>query len=375
MIEDLERAEAGLPISRATSAAATAILVGATVGEETELLSESPTRVVAPPPPPQTPRPPTYPPASQYDEPPRRRRRWVPWLLVALLIAAAVLAGWWAYNQIQDQLEENAPVGVPLVEGLEQELAVQQIEDAGLEAEVVEQPSDEEQRGIVVEQSPREGTQVASGSTVTITVGTGPTQVAVPPLVGLTYEEAVDALNEVGLEPQRVNVFSRRPEGRVAGQNPAAGAQVDEGSEVEVRVSQGPRLIEVPDVLDQSEESAIEELEEAGFQTRSIEAPSDTTEAGLVSAQSPAPGDMARRGATVQITISTGPELAPVPGVIGEIAGDARAIIDEAGFRPRTVFQDVVDPLQDGIVLDQDPAGESSARPGSTVTIFVGQLV
>ncbi len=376
-IEDLERVEAGLPISRATSTAATALLAGAAAGEATELLSESPTRVVAPPPPPSTPRrpPPVYPPASQYDEPPRRRRRWVPWLLVALLIAAAAAAGWWAYNQIQDQLQESAPVGVPLVEGIERDLAVQRIEDAGLEAEIVEQPSTEEELNIVIEQSPREGTQVSRGSTVTITVGTGPRQVVVPRLVGLTYEEAVDALNEVGLEPRRTNVFSQRPEGTVSGQNPKAGEQVDEGTEVEVRVSQGPRVVEVPDVLDQSESSAVAELEGAGFEVQSAEAPSDTTPAGLVSAQSPGPGELAAPGSTVQITISTGPELASVPDVVGETSADARAIIQGAGFRPRTIFEDVTDPLDDGIVLDQDPGGDSQARPGSIVTIVVGRLV
>jgi serine/threonine-protein kinase len=332
--------------------------------------------VVAPPPPPQTPRrPPTYPAAGPYDEPPRKRRRWVPWLFVALLVAAAALAGWWAYNQIQDQLQESAPVGVPLVEGLEEELAVQQIEDAGLEAEVVEQPSPEDQRGIVIEQSPREGTQVSRGSTVTITVGTGPKQVEVPRLRGLTYEEAVDALNEVGLEARRVNVFAEAPEGTVAGQNPRAGTQVDEGSEVEVRVSQGPEEIEVPDVLAQSELSARAELEAAGFEVAVTDAPSDTTPEGLVSAQSPGPGEMAAPDSTVTITISTGPELATVPEVVGETAGDARAMIQDAGFRPRTVFQDVTDPLEEGVVLDQDPAGGSQVRPGMTITIYVGRLV
>ena len=138
-IEDLERFEAGLPLSRATSMAAAAAIGGTTVGEATELLSESPTRVVAPPPPPpSTPRrPPTYPPASPYDEPPKRRRRWVPWLFVALLIVGAALAGWWAYNQIQEQLDENAPVGVPFVVDLRQRASdAQIIEDAGLTAEV-----------------------------------------------------------------------------------------------------------------------------------------------------------------------------------------------------------------------------------------------
>jgi eukaryotic-like serine/threonine-protein kinase len=380
-IEDLERVEAGLPISRATTTAATALLAGAAgglaAGESTELLSEGPTRVVAPPPPRPAPprRPPDYPPASPYDEPPRKRKRWVPWVLVALLIAAAVLAGWWAYNQIQDQLEESAPVGVPLVEGLERQLAIEQIEAVGLEAEVEEQPSTDVERGIVIEQSPREGTQVSKGSTVTITVSTGPRQVEVPSLVGGTYEEAVDALTELGLEPRRVEVFSQKPVGQVTGQDPAAGEIVDEGSRVEVRVSKGVRQVAVPDVLGQSESSATGELQAAGFEVSVTEASSDTVSEGLVSAQSPGAGTAVAKGSTVTITISTGPELTAVPDVIGEDVATARAMIRDAGLRPSTQFQDVDDPAQDGIVLDQDPSGNEQASPGSTVIILVGRFV
>jgi eukaryotic-like serine/threonine-protein kinase len=375
-IEDLDREEAGLPLSRATATAATALLAGSATGEATELLSESPTRVVTTPPPPSTPRrPPDYPPPSRYDEAPKRRRRWVPWLLVALLIAAAVAAGWWAYNQIQDQLEESAPVGVPLVEGIPEELAVQRIEDAGLEAEVQRRPSTEIDEGVVIEQSPREGTQVVQGSPVEITVSSGPRQVEVPGLIGLTYPEAVDALNEVGLEPRRIDVFSERPPGQVTNQNPREGQRVDEGTEVEVRVSRGVRQVEVPDVLGQSESSASDELESAGFEVAVTEAPSDTTSEGLVSAQSPGPGTEVDAGATVQITISTGPELVSVPNVIGADNLSAKATIRDAGLRPSVVSQDVTDPNEDRIVLDQDPGAGTQATPGSTVTLVVGRLV
>jgi serine/threonine-protein kinase len=374
-IEDLERFEAGLPIARATSAAATAVLAGAALGEATELIGESPTRVVAPPPPSAARRPPGYPPASPYDEPPRRRRRWVPWVLVALLIVGAVLAGWWAYNQIQDQLDESAPVGVPLVEGLERDLAIERIEDAGLEAEVEEEPSTEFDADIVMEQSPREGTQVSRGSTVTITVSTGPRQVEVPRLAGLTYDEAVDVLDELGLDARRAEVFSQKPVGQVTGQDPKAGEIVDEGTEIEVRVSKGVREIEVPSVIGQSESSATTELEDADFVVTVTEAPSDDVPEGLVSAQSPSAGSQAPRGSTVQITISTGPQLVNVPDVVGAPVDDARAILQDDGFQPRTVFQDVTDPLQDGIVLDQDPGGGSQASPGSRVTIVVGRLL
>jgi len=372
-IEDLERVEAGLPILRATSTAATALLAGVAAGEATELLSESPTRVVAPPPAPEAPRrPPTYPPASAYDEPPRKRRRWVPWLIVALLIAAAALAGWWAYNQIQEQLEESEPVGVPFVEGLREQQAIDKIEEVGLEAAVEEQSSTEVDRGIVMEQNPKEGTRISKGSTVTIVVSTGPKRVEVPRLVGLTYEEAVDALAELGLESRRVNVFSQKPVGQVTAQDPKAGEEVDEGTQVVVRVSKGVQQVGVPDVLGQSESSATAELEAAGFVVDVVQAPSSTTPAGLVSAQSPDPGVEAEKGSTVQITVSTGPAQVTVPNVVGEDEANARDILGEAGFNVRVVNVAVLDPDQDGIVQSQNPSAGSQANEGSRVTIFVG---
>jgi serine/threonine-protein kinase len=376
-IEDLERVEAGLPISRATATAATALLV-APAGEATEVLSsESPTRVVAPPPTaPATPRrPPTYPPPGPYDEPPRKRRRWVPWLLVLLLLAAAALAGWWVYNQIQEQLEASEPVTVPLVEGLERELAVERIERVGLEAEVQEEASSDVEANVVISQSPDEGARIAQGETVTIVVSTGPRLVRVPRVVGLTFEEAIEVLEDAGLDWRRVDVFAQREEGIVASQNPRPDEEVEEGTEVVIRVSQGTEQVAVPDVLDQTEESARQELQQAGFEVSVVEAPDEDTPEGLVSAQSPDPGIQADRGSTVQITISTGPDIVPVPDVTGMEAADARATLEEAGFRPRGVAQDTADPDEEGVVLDQDPAGTTEAERGSTVTIFVGRLV
>jgi serine/threonine-protein kinase len=370
-IEDLERVEAGLPISRSTATAATAILAGAAVGESTELLSESATRVAPPPTPPQ--RRPPYPPSSPYDEPPRKRRRWVPWLLVALLLAAAILAGWWVYNQIQDQLEAAEPVGVPNVVGIDRDLAVQQIEDAELEASVEEQPSTEVEQGIVIEQSPPAGSRIAKGDTVTIVVSTGPREVEVPALAGRTYGEAVDILEELGLEPKRVDVFSQRPVGVVASLDPKPGTLVDEGSVVNVRVSKGSQQIPVPDVLEQSEESARAELEAAGFQVDVVEAPSSSTPAGLVSAQSPDPGVEAVRGSTVQITISTGPEMVRVPAVEGMSEGEAQDALEAEDFAVETECVVVVDPGQVGIVQDTDPEANTLVEAGSTVTIKVGQ--
>ncbi|HEU4449086.1 MAG TPA: Stk1 family PASTA domain-containing Ser/Thr kinase [Gaiellaceae bacterium] len=374
LIEDLERVEAGLPISRATATAATALLAASPAADATEVLaSDGPTRVVPPPTAPLPPRPPSYPPAGYDEPPPRKRRRWAPWLLVLLLLAAAALAGWWAYNEIQDQLEASEPVGVPLVEGLQRERAVNVIERAGLEAVVEEEPSLEFDPGIVMEQSPRAGSRIPRGDPVTIVVSTGPRTVEVPRVVGLSFEEAVAALEQAGLEWRREDVFSdRRDPGVVASQDPKAGTEVEEQTEVLIRVSQGTELIPVPDVLDQTEESATQELDQAGFAVEVVEAPDDDTPPGLVSAQSPDPGIEAERGSTVQITISTGPEQVTVPDVVGDDEATAQATLEGAGFSVRVRRVPVLDPGQDGLVQDQEPDGNTEADPGSRVTIFVG---
>jgi beta-lactam-binding protein with PASTA domain len=55
-------------------------------------------------------------------------------------------------------------------------------------------------------------------------------------------------------------------------------------------------------------------------------------------------------------------------------APDARAALEEAGFRPRGVARDTTEPSEEGIVLEQDPSGTTEAARGSTVTIYVGRL-
>jgi len=102
---DLDRVEAGIPISPQTSAAATAILTGGFGTSATQVLPPAETDRQLPPTQPAAPRrpPPSYPPRYDYDEPPRKRNRFLPWLLVILLLAGAAVAGWYVYSQIQDE--------------------------------------------------------------------------------------------------------------------------------------------------------------------------------------------------------------------------------------------------------------------------------
>jgi beta-lactam-binding protein with PASTA domain/tRNA A-37 threonylcarbamoyl transferase component Bud32 len=375
--EDLHRVEAGLPIAPETAEAATALLMApaaaAAIGGTTEVLADDATQVAAPRP--ATPaQPPAYRPPYMYDEPPPKRRRWVPWLLVALLLAAAGFAGWYVYTQIQEQLEASQPVAVPNVVGLREELAVDKIEEAGFVAKVERAASADVKQDFVMDQRPDAGARIQKGDEVTIIVSTGVPKTTVPKVVGMDYADAVDALDEVNLDAKRREVFSKKPVGRVVGQEPPAGEVVPEGTQVVLRVSKGLETVAVPDVLDQSESSARAELEAAGFTVSVIEAASDTTPEGLVSAQNPDPGTEAAKGSTVTITVSTGPSTATVPNVVGQQRQAAVDDLHGAGFDVNAEMVPVTDPTQDNVVQDQDPDGGSEAQSGSTVTIFVGEF-
>jgi eukaryotic-like serine/threonine-protein kinase len=377
--EDLHRVEAGLPLAPETAEAATALLTGVTVplagdGGSTEVLSG--TAVTRPQGvPPQAPRrpPPPYGP-GYYEEPPPKRRRWLPWLLVAFLLGAAGVAGWYVFSQIQDQLAANEPVAVPNVVGLKEAAAVNLIQNAGFEPKVEHAANPDVEKGRVMSQNPDAGTRIQKGDRVTLLVSTGAPKTSVPNVVGMDYADAVQALNDANLNAKRHQVFSPKPAGQVVAQNPKAGEQVVEGTEVVLNVSKGAKTVAVPNVVGMSEANARATLEQAGFQVQSVSAPSDSTPQGNVSAQSPSAGTDAPKGSTVTITVSSGPSTTTVPDEVGQEKQVAMDDLKANGFKVKVVNTAVSDPGQENIVQDQDPSGGNQAPPGSTVTIFVGKF-
>jgi serine/threonine-protein kinase len=371
--EDLHRVEAGLPLAPETSEAATALLAGAALmgdGGSTEVLAGTAATTVGGPSPPTTRRPPPYGP-GYYDEPPKKRRRWAPWLLVLLLLAAAGIAGWYVFSQIQDQLAANEPVAVPNVEGLKEEAAVTLIENAGLEPEVQRAANADAEKDRVFDQNPDPGTRIQKGDRVTLLVSTGPPKTSVPDVVGMNYGDAVQALNDVNLKATKQEVFSQKPVGQVISQDPPAGEQVVEGTEIVLDVSRGAKQVAVPNVVGMSEDNATTTLQQAGFEVSSTSAPSDSTPEGIVSDQSPGGGTQATKGSTVTITVSSGPSTTTVPDEVGQ---DKQVAIDDLkanGFKVDVQNVACGDPNQDNIVQDQDPAGGSDAPTGSTVNISV----
>ena len=129
-------------------------------------------------------------------------------------------------------------VDVPDVVGDPEAEARDAVEEAGLEANVVEVFS-EQPEGVVVAQSPATG-RVDVGSTVRLNVSKGTGRVTVPDLVGETAEAATQQLEQIDLGANVVQVPSAEPEGTVVAQNPAGGTTVQVDTNVRLNVSAGP---------------------------------------------------------------------------------------------------------------------------------------
>ena len=131
-------------------------------------------------------------------------------------------------------------VKVPKVTGMEKEEAIKTLEDLGLKVEIKEETSKKVEEGYVINQDIAENKEINAGDTVTITVstGTGITQVSVPSVTGKTENEARTTLESAKLKVTvNYEEDSSKTEGIVLKQNVESGKKVDEGTTVTITVN------------------------------------------------------------------------------------------------------------------------------------------
>ena len=309
--------------------------------------------------------PPALPPMEEVlEEEEDSSRRWWLWLLI-LLALAAIAFGLYLVLKPEQLI-------VPNVIGRESSTASQILQNRGFEVDIVSVVNPDVERDTVAAQDPRPETEAPEGSTVTITVSTGPGEAVVPRVEGLPQDEAEQQLRDAGFETEVERAFSDDVRsGRVIETSPAAGTTIERGSTVTLQVSRGPEQAEVPDVTGESEDNARSALESAGLRVGQVNEEESGEEAGTVIEQSPAAGEKVNRDSAVDLTVA-----APVaiPDVVDLTEEEARAELEDAGFEVRVEDEEVTDPEQDGIVLDQNPAADEERRQGSRVTIVVGRV-
>jgi eukaryotic-like serine/threonine-protein kinase len=356
MDADLARVARGVAVSPETEEAATAIIAQPITAAT----------VAQPPVPP----PPVY---YDYDEPVERRRPFWPWLLALALVVLAGFAGWLAYDQIRKQLNATKQIAVARYIGEREPVARDQIRSAGLNVSIRRRPSAAEPATFVYDQEPSSGNKIPKGNTVTIFVSTGVAKVQVPDVRNKDSTDAAATIAALGLKPDVHQVPSNADPGTVVAQAPKPGVKVTKGSKVRINVSNGPAQVTVPPVVGIPFAQASSELQAKGFKVERVDQDSNEPVDTVLRQDPPANTD-APKGSTITLTVSNGPQTTSVPDVTSLAADTARSTLEQSGFKVKVVQQSVTDPSLDGIVLDEKPSPDSQAKPGSTVTIFVGRF-
>jgi len=362
MDAELERVAQGVGVTTETADAATAVLSGTA-------FAGAPTAITPPRRPPAAARP-----SYRYAEPPPKQRPIWPWLLALLFVVLAGVAGWFAYGKIQDSLSGSGTVSVPYVVGQREDVAVVNVQRRGLEARVHREPNETVKIGQVFDQSPDAGVRTDKGTFVVLKVSTGPPKVDVPDVLGKSRDDAVGTLTEAGLKPHVFEVFSAEDPGTVVAQFPEGGVSVVKGAKVRINISRGVKPITVPSVVGQPYDNAAGQLQAAHFAVARRDVDSSQPKDTVID-QQPKGGSSLARGGTVILYVSKGPKFSTIPDVTSQDEDTATQTLERSGFMVEVQDQETTDPNQDGLVLSQDPPGNTRAKPGSTVTIVIGRLI
>lgn len=130
---------------------------------------------------------------------------------------------------------------VPKVVGMTKDEAIQELEAAELEAEVIEEKSAKVEKDYIIKQETKEDTEIEAGSIIKIyvSIGRGVEEVNVPTLIGKTEEEAKKEIENSKLK-YTTTVYeedSTKSDGVVLKQSIEPGKTVDEGTGITITVN------------------------------------------------------------------------------------------------------------------------------------------
>ncbi|WP_433681700.1 Stk1 family PASTA domain-containing Ser/Thr kinase [Nocardia sp. CA-119907] len=299
-------------------------------------------------------------------------------LYIALGAAAAVIVAFALFWVLIGPGARPDQVAVPDLSNRTAQQAQDALQKAGFTVAIQQKPDGKVATGNVISTQPLGGSRVDKGSTITVQVSSGPAQVPVPRLDGMTQQQAEQQLNASGLRMDPT--VQRKPSSaqetdKVIGTEPAAGNRVDVDRAVVVILGSGPEQIRVPNVVGQDISVAQPNLvDSAGFKITVQEVPSSKPK-GEVIATNPAGGTTADKGSTVTVQVSTGDQIT-MPSLIGLTTAQAVDKLRQAGWTGSTAqisqsAQGTFDTSSVGRVVSQQPAAGSSIAKTGTVSVTV----
>ena len=156
----------------------------------------------------------------------------------------------------------------------------------------------------------------------------------------------------------------------IISQEVATGNKLKPGSTIRFKVSNGPELAEVPEVVGKELRLGEQDIKNNDLEVSEVQEYNDTVGTGLIIRTEPVALDKIKPGETVTVFVSLGPELkkVKVPNLIGLTRAEAEKKIDENGLKIGKILpEDVVSDI--ATISKQYPAAETEVDEGEPVEI------
>ncbi|MEP7001102.1 MAG: PASTA domain-containing protein [bacterium] len=208
---------------------------------------------------------------------------------------------------------------------------------------------------------------------VVFPAGVIPSDVKVPNVTGLMYDDAMLRLMQAGFKgekgEQRYN--NSAPKMTVLEQSSPPGTRDAVGSVVTLVVSGGQRMVGVPIVTGMTKIEAQALLEKEGFDVGDATEQSSNSPRGTVIATHPAGGSPVSVPSTVSLVLSGGQAAIQMPSLVGRDMDGAKQTLLQLGLRSVSLMWDPMAIGARGTVVGQTPVAGASVLPGSSVQLRV----
>ena len=231
---------------------------------------------------------------------------------------------------------------------------------------------------IVYAQDPPATATGQQGDVVTITFNPARQLQTVPPVQGLSVENATQLLAPLGLQLVILEVRNDPlvPLNQIITQEPLANEQVRSGSAVSVVVSGGTGGSNIPNIEGQVSSAAEQLLKSSpyNFVVTITAEPSATVEKGRAIRTDPAIGTPLPAGSAIALIVSSGSPTVVVPDVTGKTEGEAQSALNAVGLISEVGYRNVaVGDTNDGRVISQSREAQSAVAPGTKITLVIGK--
>ncbi|WP_123029613.1 Stk1 family PASTA domain-containing Ser/Thr kinase [Mycolicibacterium stellerae] len=291
------------------------------------------------------------------------------WIIAVAVLAVLTVVVTIAINMIGGG---TRAVQVPDVSGQVSADAVVALQNAGFKTRTFTKPDSNVEPDHVINTEPESGTAVDAGDEITINVSTGPEQREIPDCQTITYAQCVEKLKDAGFGRFKQSPSASTPElkDKVVGTLPPANQMSAITNEITIVVGSGPEARAVPDVKNQTEDSARQILTASGF-TNLIPVPVDNTApCGQIVGTDPPAGQQVPVDTAIQMQRSACNQFT-MPDLRGQFWTDAEPRLRALGWTGGLDRgADARDSGQrSNAVVTQSPAAGSAVKFDATITL------